>query len=88
MTKELIYFIGGIFMLYGISISIMCYRAIKSSSEKAEKMSDDFAQWLIHGKIGTTPESYRKAKDEDERQQERLLAEAYRILNNAHHELD
>lgn len=69
MTKELIYFIGGIFMLYGISISIMCYRALKSVADDQKKR-------------------IRAEHAEDARQQERLLAEAYRILNNAHHELD
>lgn len=69
MSNELAHFIGGIFLLYGISISIMCYRAIKS-------VADDQKNRI------------RAEHAEDARQQERLLAEAYRILNNAHHELD
>lgn len=66
MTNELAYFIGGIFLLYGISISIMCYRAIKSVAEDHKKR-------------------IRAEHAEDARQQERLLAEAYRILNNHEH---
>lgn len=66
MSTELIYFFGGIFLLYGISISIMCYRAIKS-------VADDLKNRI------------RAEHAEDARQQERLLAEAYRILNNHEH---
>jgi hypothetical protein len=66
MNTELIYFIGGIFLIYGISISIMCYRAIKSVSNELKNR-------------------IRSEHAEDARQQERLLAEAYRILNNHEH---
>lgn len=66
MSTELIYFLGGIFMLYGISISIMCYRALKSVADDQKKR-------------------IRAEHAEDARQQQKLLAEAYRILNNHDH---
>lgn len=34
MNRELIYFLSGIFAIYGLAITIMCYRAIRSVTAK------------------------------------------------------
>lgn len=37
MNRELIYFLSGIFAIYGLAITIMCYRAIRSVTAKCRE---------------------------------------------------